>query len=89
MLAVLDSRHHLPFGRPVAQELSGDHDTPRPGVPLQQLAQLALGGSLVASALDQHIEHHPGLIHGAPESVLHPANRSDGLVEVPLVPGAG
>src|SRR4051794_18257330 len=89
MLAMLDTRHHLPLGRPVARELVCDHDAGRPALPLQQLAQQALGSPLVPPALDQHVEHHPGLIHGTPEPMLHPADLDDDLTEVPLVSGAG
>ena len=71
MLAMLDAGHDLPLCRAVAGKLVGDHDTGRPHLLLQQLAQQPLGRLLVASALDQNIEHHPGLVHGAPQPVLY------------------
>jgi hypothetical protein len=89
VLAVLDTGHHLPLGGPVARELVGDHDPRRPALPLQQLAQQALRRPLVAPTLDQHVEHHPGLIHSTPEPVLNPADLDDDLSKVPLVSGAG
>jgi hypothetical protein len=89
VLAVLDTGHHLPLGRSVAREFVSDHDAGRPALPLQQLAQQALGGTLVASVLDQHVEHHPGLIHSTPEPMLHPGNLDDDLIKMPFVAGAG
>ena len=89
VLAVLDTGHHLPLRGAVAGELVSNHDAGRPALPLQQLAQQALRRTLVAPALDQHVEHHPGLIHRAPEPVLYPGDLDSDLIEVPLVPGAG
>ena len=43
---------------------------------------------LIASALHQHVEHHPGLIDGAPEPVRHTVDLEDDLIQVPLVTGA-
>ncbi len=89
MLAVLDPGYHLPLGRPIARELVGDYDPLRPALPLQQLAQQALGGTLIAWALHQHVEYHPGLVHITPEPVLYTNDRDRGLVEVPLVSSMG
>jgi len=51
----------------------------------QQLPEQALGGRLVAPALDEDVEHDPVLIHGTPE-VMQPARDADGnLVHVPFV----
>ena len=62
MLAMLDAGHDLPLCRAVAGKLVGDHDTGRPHLLLQQLAQQPLGRLLVASALDQNIKHDTGLV---------------------------
>ena len=70
MLAMLDAGHDLPLCRAIAGKLVGDHDTGRPHLPLQQFAQQPLGGLLVASALDQDIEHDAGLVHGAKPNAL-------------------
>jgi hypothetical protein len=86
--AVLDAGHHLPLRRAVAGEPVGDHGKRRPALPLRQLAQQALGGPLVASALHQHVEHRPALVERAPEPVPHPGDPDGYLVEVPLVPDA-
>src|SRR3712207_8766996 len=49
----------------------------------------SLGRALVAPALDQHVEHHPGLVDRAPEPVRHPGDLDGHLIEVPLVARAG
>ena len=58
MPAVLDARHHLAHGRAVAGQLVRDHHSRGSALPLQQLAQQALGGLLVppAAALECHDE---------------------------------
>src|ERR671913_302220 len=45
--AVLDTRQQVLLGRSVTRELVSDHDAWCPALPLQQLAQQALGGLLV------------------------------------------
>jgi hypothetical protein len=42
--------------------------------------QQPLGRLFVASALDQNIEHRPGLIHGAPQPVLYTADLQYDLI---------
>jgi hypothetical protein len=89
VLAVLDAGHQLPLRCAAAAELISDHHARRPALPHQQLAQQAPGCVLVAPALDQHVEHNPGLVDRAPQPVLDPGNLDDDLIEMPLVPGAG
>ena len=67
---MLYAGHDLLLCRAVAGELVGDHNAWRPHLLLQQLAQQPLGRLLVAAALEQNIEHDPGLVHGAPQPVL-------------------
>ena len=74
MLAMLNAGHDLSLRRTVAGKLVGNHDTGRPHLLLQQLAQQALGGLFVASALDQNVEHDTGLVHGSPKPMLYPSN---------------
>ena len=74
MLSMLDAGHDLPLCRAVAGKLVGDHDTGWPHLLLQQLAQQPLGRLLVAPALDQDVEHDPGLVHGSPKPMLYPGN---------------
>src|SRR3712207_7201065 len=48
-----------------------------------------LAARLVPPALDQHVEHHPVLVHGTPQPVLHTGDLDGHLVEVPLVASTG
>jgi hypothetical protein len=67
MLSVLNAGHDLSLGRAVAGQLVGDH-RPRGSAPLfQQLTEQTLGGSRIAPALPQDVQHNPALIHGPPE----------------------
>src|SRR5262249_9940535 len=85
VLAMLNGGHELSLRRAVAGELIGDHDPGWPHLPLQQLAQQPLGGVLVASALDQDVEHDPGLVHGSPQPVLYPGDFEHNLIPMPFV----
>src|SRR3954452_19143359 len=85
MLPMLDARHDLPLCRTVTTELVGDHDARRPALPLQQLAQQALGGPFVPPALDQHVEHDAVLVDRAPQPVLLASNFDSNLIQMPFV----
>jgi len=61
----------------------------RGGCPFQQLPQQALGGFLIAPALDQHVERGAVLVDGPPQPVLSAGDPDLDLVEVPLVAGTG
>src|SRR4051795_6479614 len=67
---MLDRGHDLTLRGPVAGQLVCDHHTRGPALLLEQLAEQAFGGPLVAPALDQNVEHDPILIDGPPEPVL-------------------
>src|SRR5215218_11489632 len=67
---VLNAGDDLTLRGVVAGQLVRDHDTRGPALLFQQLAEQALGGPLVAPALDQNVEHDPTLVDGAPEPVL-------------------
>src|SRR3954454_7497679 len=82
---MLDRRHHLRLRGAVAGQLVRDHDTRGPALLIQQLAEQALGGPLVAPALDQDVEHDPILVDGPPEPVLRSPDHQAHFVEVPLV----
>ena len=75
----LDSRH-------VTRELVGD-DNPRPDpiLRVKHTMQEALCGVLVASTLDQDVEHRPVLIHRAPQPVPTFVHLERHFVQVPLV----
>ena len=70
VLLVLNAWHNLRLRHPIAGQLIGNHDARRPALPLQQLAELPLGSALVTPALDQHVEHHSGLVDRTPEPVF-------------------
>src|ERR1700674_5621814 len=57
VLPMLDPGHDLPLGSGVAPQLVGDEHTRGSTLLLEQLAEQALGGLLVAPALDQNIEN--------------------------------
>jgi hypothetical protein len=56
---------------------------------LQQLAQKAFGGLLVAPALDQDIENNALLVNRAPEPMLLAGDGDDDLIKVPFVATTG
>src|SRR3954466_5471526 len=82
---MLDRRHHLRLRGAVARQLVRDHDTRGPALLFQQLAKQALGGPLVAPALDQNVEHDPILVDSPPEPVLRSPDHQAHFVQVPLV----
>ena len=47
-----------------------------------------LPACFVVSTLDHNIEHNPGLVHGAPQPVLHTGDLEHDLVQMPLVADA-
>ncbi|CAA9269736.1 MAG: hypothetical protein AVDCRST_MAG08-3128 [uncultured Acetobacteraceae bacterium] len=83
--AVFHPGQHLALRRAVAGQLVGGHDPRRPALPLQELAQQALGGPPVPPAPHQDVEHDAGPVHGAPQPVRHARDLHRGLVEVPFV----
>src|SRR5690242_12220152 len=89
VLAVLDARHDLPLGGTVAAQLVGDQHTRRSPLLLQQFAQQAFGGLLIAPALDEDIENKALLIDRTPEPVLLASDGNDDLIKVPLVAAPG
>jgi hypothetical protein len=52
---------------------------------LEELAEQAFSGLLVAPALDENIEHEAVLVDGTPEPMLLPGEADDHLIEVPFV----
>lgn len=51
--------------------------------------QQPLGRLLVASALDQDVEHDAGLVHGAPQLMLNPGNFEHDFIQMPFVANSG
>src|SRR5215217_7963098 len=85
MPAVLDRGHYVCLGGVVAGQLVRNHHTRHAGLLLQQLAEQALGGPLVAPALDENVEHEAILVDGPPEPMLLSPDHQAHFVEVPLV----
>src|SRR5208337_1468804 len=89
VLPVLHAGHDLPLGRGIAAQLVGDQHTRRSPLLLQELAEQAFGGLLVAPALDEDIENEALLVDRAPEPVLLAGDGDHDLIKVPLVAAAG
>src|SRR6478736_10324927 len=85
VLPMLDPGHDLPLGRGVAPQLVGDEHTRGSSLLLEELAEQALSGLLVAPALDKNIENKAVLVDGTPEPMLLPGDTDDDLIQVPLV----
>jgi hypothetical protein len=85
VLSMLDPGHDLPLGRGVAFQLVGDEYTRGSTLLLEELAEQALGGLLVAPALDENIENEAVLVDGTPEPMLLRGEADDDLIEVPFV----
>ena len=73
VLPMLDPGHDLPLGSGVALQLVGDEHTRGSTLLLEELAEQAFGGLLVAPALDENIKNEAVLVDGAPEPMLLPA----------------
>src|SRR6185312_7648033 len=87
VLPVLNAGRDLLFRGPIAGQLISDHDARWTHLPLQQLAEQALGGALITPALDQYVEHDAVLVDRAPEPVLLAGDLHHNLVQMPLVSG--
>src|SRR6266849_2476088 len=85
VLPMLDPGHDLPLGRGIAPQLVGDEHTRGSALLLEELAEQALGGLLVAPALDENIENEAVLVDGTPEPMLLPGDADDDLIDVPFV----
>src|SRR6266436_1486453 len=85
VLSMLDPGHDLPLGRGVAFQLVGDEHTRGSTLLLEELAEQALGGLLVASAPDENIENEAVLVDGTPEPMFLPGDADDDLIKVPFV----
>jgi hypothetical protein len=80
VLSVLDRGHDLTLCGAVAGQLVRDQEARCPHLRLQQvLAQQALGGLLVPSALHENVEHEDVLIDRSPEPMLLAGDRHHDL----------
>ena len=85
VLPVLDPGHDLPLGGAIAAQLVSDQHTGRSQLRLEQLAEQALGGLLVATALHEDVENEPLMVNRAPKLMLLAGDGDDDLIQVPLV----
>ncbi len=83
--AMNDGRHHRPVRRAVASQLVGDEPTGHATLPLQQLAEEALGGSPITARLDENVDHVTILINGTPKILTPTLDRDEDLVQVPSI----
>ena len=89
VLPMLDAGHDLTLGRSVATELVSDQNARRSPLLLQDLAEQAFGGLLVAPALYEDIKNKALLVDRVPEPVLLAGDAEDNLVKMPFVAAAG
>src|SRR6201984_1442369 len=82
---MLDPGHDLPLGSGVAPQLVRDEHTRCSTLLLEELAEQAFGGLLVAPALDENIKNEADLVDGTPEPIVVPGEADDNLIEVPFV----
>ena len=85
VLPVRDPGHDLPLGSGIALQLVGDQHTRGSTLLLEELAQQAFGGLLVAPALDENLENKAVLVDGTPQPMPLPGDADDNLIEVPFV----
>jgi hypothetical protein len=84
-LAMCGAGAHRPRGRALAPQCIG-HDASGDGLtPVQALAQEALRGLLIASALDPEVQDSPGLIDRPPAIVALALARQQHLIQGPCV----
>jgi hypothetical protein len=83
VLTMLDPGHDLPLGSGVALQLVGDEHTRGSTLLLEELAEQAFGGLLVAPALDENIKNEAVLVDGTPEPMLLPGEADDNLARSP------
>ena len=73
----------------VAAQAVGDEASRLVAQPAQQSLEEALGSRPTPPALHKDVQHHPVLVHCAPEIMQHAIDPNEHLVEVPCVPGPG
>jgi hypothetical protein len=73
----------------IAAELVRDEHTRHVLAAFEQLAKELLGGSFVAAALHQDVQHIPVLVDRAPEVLRRAVDLQENLIEVPFVARLG
>jgi hypothetical protein len=85
VLPVLHARQDLAFRSPITLQLIGNDHTWHIRQSFEELAEKSLRSMLIASALNQDIEHIPSLLHRSPERVFFSTNAEHHLVQMPFV----
>lgn len=85
MLSMLAPRHDLSLGHAVAREFVGVHHARYDALLLEQLAQEALGGFGIASALHQDVKDDTVLVDSTPEPMFPTGVADLHLIEKLLV----
>jgi hypothetical protein len=85
---MLDARHDLTFGSGVAAQLVCDQHPRRSPLLLQELAEQAFGGLLVAPDLHEDIKNKALLVDRAPEPVLRTGDGDDDFIKMPYIAAA-
>ena len=80
-----DGRHDPSVRGAIASQLVGNEPPRRPALPLQQLSKKALGRTLIATQLNEDIDHITILINGTPEILPSTLDSDEHLVQVPCV----
>jgi hypothetical protein len=89
VLAVFHAGHELPLRCPLARQLIRD-DHPRDiAQTLEQLAEELFCCGLIATALNQNIQHVAVLIHRTPEVMALPLDGQKDFIQVPFISGLG
>src|SRR6201993_5076044 len=85
VLPVLNAGHNLPLGSAIAAQLVSDQHTGRSQLLLEQLAEQAFGGLLIAPTLPEDVENEPLLVDRAPEPMLLAGDGDGDLIKMPFV----
>ncbi len=86
-LPMLHARQDLTFRGTIGPEFIGHDHSRRVAQTLQQLAKEALGRLLVATALDQDVEHVAMLINGSPQIMEFASDTNEHFIQEPSVSG--
>src|ERR1700761_5519704 len=79
VLPVLNAGHNLPLGGAIVAQPVSDQHTGRSQLLLEQLAEQAFGGLLIAPTLHEDVENEPLLVDRAPEPMLLAGDGDDDL----------
>lgn len=85
VLPVFHTGQHLALRGPITFQPIGDEHARDVLAPLEQLPKELLGRCFIATALHEHIEHSPVLIHGPPEIMPFAVDGEEDFIQMPLI----